>query len=148
MLHRVSKPLLVNELKDAFFLLKLNKSSRVDDASFNIIKKCLGVYCEPLIYLFQLSLEKGVFPDDLKIAKVTLIYKAGDNGDISIYRSISVLPCISKTLESLMNNRFYNYLKENKISYKIQFGFQGVYSTSDTSVQLVDKFLILLKKSS
>ena len=145
MLHRVSKPLLVNELKDAFFSLKLNKSSRVDDASFNIIKKCLGVY---VIYLFQLPLEKGVFPDDLKIAKVTLIYKAGDNGDISIYRSISVLPCISKTLESLMNNRFYNYLKENKISYKIQFGFQGVYSTSDTSVQLVDKFLILLKKSS
>ena len=145
MLHRVSKPLLVNELKDAFFSLKLNKSSRVDDASFNIIKKCLGVY---VIYLFQLPLEKGVFPDDLKIAKVTLIYKAGDNGDISIYRSISVLPCISKTLESLMNNRFYNYLKENNISYKIQFGFQGVYSTSDTSVQLVDKFLILLKKSS
>ena len=145
MLHRVSKPLLVNELKDAFFSLKLNKSSRVDDASFNIIKKCLGVY---VIYLFQLPLEKGVFPDDLKIAKVTLIYKAGDNGDISIYRSISVLPCISKTLESLMNNRFHNYLKENNISYKIQFGFQGVYSTSDTSVQLVDKFLILLKKSS
>ena len=145
MLHRVSKPLLVNELKDAFFSLKLNKSSRVDDASFNIIKKCLGVY---VIYLFQLPLEKGVFPDDLKIAKVTLIYKAGDNGDISIYRSISVLPCISKTLESLMNNRFYNYLKENNISYKIQFGFQGVYSTSDTSIQLVDKFLILLKKSS
>ena len=145
MLHRVSKPLLVNELKDAFFSLKLNKSSRVDDASFNIIKKCLGVY---VIYLFQLPLEKGVFPDDLKIAKVTLIYKAGDNGDISIYRSISVLPCISKTLESLMNNRFYNYLKENNISYKIQFGFQGVYSASDTSVQLVDKFLILLKKSS
>ena len=145
MLHRVSKPLLVNELKDAFFSLKLNKSSRVDDASFNIIKKCLGVY---VIYLFQLPLEKGVFPDDLKIAKVTLIYKAGDNGDISIYRSISVLPCISKTLESLMNNRFYNYLKENNISYKIQFGFQGVYSTSDTSVQLVDKFLILFKKSS
>ena len=34
--------------------------------------------CEPLIYLFQLSLEKGVFPDDLKITKVTSIYKAGD----------------------------------------------------------------------
>ena len=68
-----SKPLTINELKDAFFSLKINKSSGVEDVSFNIIKKCFGVLCEPLIYLFQLSLEKGVFPDDLKIAKVTSI---------------------------------------------------------------------------
>ena len=55
-----SKPLLKNELKDAFFSRKMNKSSCVDDACFNIIKKCFGVLCKPLIYQFQLSLEKGV----------------------------------------------------------------------------------------
>ena len=38
-----SKPLLINELKDAFFSLKINKSSGFDDFSFNIIKKCFGV---------------------------------------------------------------------------------------------------------
>ena len=50
--------------------------------------------CEPLIYLFRLSLKKGVFPDDLKIAKITPIYRAGDSSDISIsnYRSIPALP--------------------------------------------------------
>ena len=76
-----SKPLSINELKDAFFSLKIKKSSSVDDVSFNIIKKCLGVFCEPLTYLFQMSLEMGVFLDDLKIAKVTPVYKAGDNSD-------------------------------------------------------------------
>ena len=75
------KPLSINELKDAFFSLKINKSSSVDDVSFSIIKKCFGVLCEPLIYLFELSLEKGIFPDDLQIAKVTPIYKVGDNSD-------------------------------------------------------------------
>ena len=34
-----SKPLLINELKDAFFSLKINKSSGVDDISF--IKKLI-----------------------------------------------------------------------------------------------------------
>ena len=71
-----SKPLSINELKNASFLLKIN--SGVDDVSFNIIKKYFEVLCKPLIYLFQLSLEKRVFPDDLKIAKVTLISKAGE----------------------------------------------------------------------
>ena len=53
---------------------------------------------EPLLYLFQLSLEKGVFPDNLKIAKVTPIYKTGDSSDISNYMPISVLPGFSKIL--------------------------------------------------
>ena len=47
-----------------------------------------------------------------------------------------------------MYNRVYKYLKENNILYKKQFGFQSEYSTNDAIVQLVDKILILLKKSS
>ena len=44
-----SKPLSTIDLKDAFFSIKINKSSGVDDVSFNIIKKCFGVLCESLI---------------------------------------------------------------------------------------------------
>ena len=113
-----SKPLSINNLKDALFSLKINKISSVDDVSFNIIKNCFGVLCEPLTYLFQISLEKGVFPDDLKIAEVTPIYKTGDNSDVSNYRPISVLPCFSKILERLMYNRLYKYLKESNILYE------------------------------
>ena len=51
-----SKFLLINELKEAFFSLTINKSSGVDNLSFNIIKKCFRVLCKPAINLFQLSL--------------------------------------------------------------------------------------------
>ena len=105
------------KLKDTFFSLKI---LGVDDVSFNIIKKY-------------------VFPDDLKIAKVTLTCKVGDNSHISNYRPISVLPCFSKILERLVYNRLYKYLKEKNILNEKQFSFPGGYSTSDTIVQLVDK---------
>ena len=141
-----SKPLSINELKDAFFSLKINKSSGVDDVSFNIIKKCFGVLCEPLTYLFQLSLEKVVFPDDLKIAKVTPIYKAGDNSDVSNYRPISVLPCFSKILERLMYNHLYKYLNKNNILYEKQFGFLSGYPTNDVIAQLGDKIFDSFEK--
>ena len=91
-----SKPLLINKLKDAFFSLKI--SSGVEE-----------VHCEPLYYLFQLPLEKAVFPDDLKMAKVTSVYKTGDNSDISNCRPISILPCFSKILKRLMHNHLYKY---------------------------------------
>ena len=110
-----SKSLSINESKDAFFSLKISKILGV--------KKCFWVLCKPLIYLFQISLEKGLFPDDLKIGKVTPIYKAKDDSDISNYKPISVLHCFSKFLERLMYNRLCKYLKENNILYEKQCGF-------------------------
>ena len=63
----------MNELKDAFLSLKINKSLRYYDVSLNVLKKCFKSLFETLKYLFNLSIEKGIFPDDLKIAKVTPI---------------------------------------------------------------------------
>ena len=50
----------MNELKDAFFSLKI-KSPGYDGISFNVVKKCFSSLCEPLKYLFNLSIEKD-FP--------------------------------------------------------------------------------------
>ena len=84
-----SQSLSINELKDAFFSLKINKSPGHDGVSFNVIKKCFGELCEPLKYLFNLSIVKGIFPDDLKIGKVIPIYKADNSSNVSNYRPIS-----------------------------------------------------------
>lgn len=109
-----SKQLLANELKDAFSF-KISKSQGYDDISFkspgyddinlNVLIKCFSSFCEPLKYLLNPSIEKGIFPDDLKIAKVTTIYKAGDKRDLSNYRSISVLSFFLKFLKRIMYNR-------------------------------------------
>ena len=80
-----TKPLSMNELKYAFYSLKINKGPSHGDISYNVIKKCFGSLCEPLKYLFNLSIEKGVFRDDLKIARVTPIYKGKDSSDVSNY---------------------------------------------------------------
>ena len=68
---------------NAFFSLKINKSPSYDDISFIVVKKCFSSLCEPLKYLCNLSIEKGIFPGDLKIAKVTSIYKADDKSNLS-----------------------------------------------------------------
>ena len=114
------EPITINELKDAFFSLKINKSAGYDEISFNVIKNCFGELCDPLKYIFNLSFEKGIFPDHMKIAKVIPVLKRGDNTDLSNYRSISVLPCFSKILERLMYNRLYKLLSNLKILYPME----------------------------
>ena len=91
------------------------KSPGADEINFNVIKHCFGELCGPLKYLFDLSLQSGVFPDLMKIAIVLPVFKTGDTADISNYCPISVLPCFSKILERVMCNRLFKYLTDKKI---------------------------------
>ena len=131
--------LTINEFKDAFFYLKINKSAGADAIFFNAIKNCFGEVSDILSYIFDLSLQTGVFPDPLKIAKVTPVFKIGDLKEISDYRPISVPPYFSKILPCIMHIRLYRYLVNEQIFYPKQFGFQKGQSTEDAIAQLADQ---------
>ena len=88
--------------------------------------------------IFSLSLKKGIFPEKMKIAKVSPIFKKGDKSILSNYRPISVLPCFSKILERIMYNRLYTYLVENNILFNKQFSFRAGHSTEHALLELID----------
>ena len=131
--------LTMKELEDAFFSLKINKSSGYDDINFNVIKHSFQYISKPLMHIFQLSLSQGIFPDSLKIAKITPIFKTGETTNLSNYRPISVLPCFSKILEKIMYNKLYRYFTEHNILYSKQFGFQRNNSSEHAIIQLYDQ---------
>ena len=87
-----------------------------------------------------------IFPDDLKIAKVTLIHKADNSSNISNFRAISVLQCFSKMLERITYNRLQKYLNDQNILYDEQFGFQTGYSTEHAIAELVDQIYEAFEK--
>ena len=53
----------------------MNKSPGYDEISFNVARNCFGPLLKPLMFIFDLSLRKGSFPDELKTAKVTPVFK-------------------------------------------------------------------------
>ena len=89
-----------------------------------------------LFHIFKVSIQQGIFPDSLKIAKVTPIFKSGDNDNVSNYRPISILPLFSKVLERIMYNRAYNHLDSKGLLYEKQFGLQRNNSTEHSILQL------------
>ena len=79
---------------------------------------------DPLFYIFSKCIEKSIFLDNLKVAKVTPIFKTGDLTKVGNYRPISVLPIFSKILERIIYNRIYSHLTKHNLLFSRQFGFQ------------------------
>jgi hypothetical protein len=44
----------------------------------SIIKKFIDIIAEPLSHILNLSIASGIVPDDMKIACVIPLFKAGD----------------------------------------------------------------------
>ena len=75
----------------------------------------------------------------MKIAKLTLIFKSGKKELLTNYGPISVLSCLSKILERIMYNRVYNYLNDNNLLFRKQFGFRKGHSTDHAPlIKLID----------
>ena len=84
-----------DKFEEAFKSLKQNKAADFDDLSSNIIIDAYDNFKNILFHVFKVSIQQGILPDSLKIAKVTSIFKCGDKDNVSNYRPISILPVFS-----------------------------------------------------
>ena len=55
--------------------------------------------------------------------------KSGAKNDPSNYRPISVIPAVSKILEKIIFDQFYDYLNDNNLLTYCQSGFRSLQST-------------------
>ncbi|XP_065640435.1 uncharacterized protein LOC136073028 [Hydra vulgaris] len=139
-----------NEFEIAFKSLKRNKEIGPDDINGNIVIDSFNEIKDILFKVFKVfkaSITQGSFPNSLKIAKVTPIFKTGDHTNITNYRPISVLPVFSKILERIMYNRIYIYFIDNKLLYKNQFGCQRNSSTEHAIFQVTRSIADSFKNS-
>lgn len=88
----------------------------------------LGIV-KPLTILINRSLEEGIFPTELKIAKVIPLYKAKEKNSLLNYRPISILPTISKIFEKVIHQRLVKFFDKHKVLSEYQYGFRKNRST-------------------
>ena len=128
------------ELQKLFCELK-NTSEGFDGMRPLVIKQVFDEIKCPLLYLINLSFDKGIFPQKLKEAVITPIHKQGNRKQVNNYRPISVLSVFSKIYEKLMYKQLYKYLTEHDIIYKHQYGFREGHSTDHALITVTDNIL-------
>jgi hypothetical protein len=79
--------------------LKANKSTGLDAILAKILKLAAKIIAPSLTYIFNLSLQSGIYVNDCKRARVTPIFKSEDKSKCENYRPISILSIVSNVFE-------------------------------------------------
>ena len=91
-----------------------------------------------LVHIFNLSFSTGIYPETLKLSKVIPIFKKGHHTLPENYRPISLLSCINKLLEKLIEKRLRDFIDKNNSFYEFQFGFRKNLSTCHALLEITN----------
>ena len=124
-----------NEIENIIRELENGKSSDIPTV---LIKRSCTIISPILADLYNYHIRSGIFPQILKVGKITPIYKKGNKELIEIYRPISTLPIFGKIFEKIIYNRLYNFFTSKGIISDSQFGFRKGHSTGHAIHYSVD----------
>jgi hypothetical protein len=129
----------VLNLSVKYLLKKISKLSNhkavgIDEIPAIVIKRCALVIAPCLVEIANRCLTEGVFPTIWKTALVVPIPKRGRSTNPADYRPISLLPLVSKLVESVINVNLQTYISP-RLS-KSQFGFRTFRYTLDAILLL------------
>ena len=102
-------------------------------------KQCIDGYISPLTSIINKAITQGIFPRELKLARVIPIFKSGDKQNVSNYRPISILTFFAKVFEKILYNNISNFFDRNDSIHENQLGFRKGHSTNHAIITLADK---------
>ncbi len=87
-----------------------------------------------LVKLFHLCLSISIFPSYWKYAFIQPLPKKGDRSNSSNYRPITLLSCLSKAFESILNQKIQKHLSTSDLLSDRQYGFRKGRPAGDLSL--------------
>ena len=119
--------------------LSSNKASGPHSIPNELLHTIKYNIAEPLGNIINLSFEKGIYFENLKISKTIPFFKEkGSSLNCTNYRPISLLSNINKIIEKLMHERLYNFLNMHNCIYENQFGFRKKHSTDHALISITE----------
>ena len=116
-----------DEISEIISELEPGKSS---DIPIPLIKKAKDILSPVLTHHFNYLMKVGIFPDELKLGKITPVFKKDNEELLKNYRPVSTLPIFGKIFEKVIYKRLYSYFLSQNLLCNTQFGFRKHHSTS------------------
>ena len=107
--------------------LDTKKASPIGSIPAKIIKDNADIVASYLLDLFNKSVHRNFFPDEMKDGDASALFKNSDSFHKKNYRPITVLPSVSKVFERLLANQMLSFV--NKFLSPKICGYRQGYNT-------------------
>ena len=135
-------PFSPTELDMALRKLKGKKSPGLDRITNDMLKKLPPKGKEILLQLYNLSWSNKQCPKEWKTAEIVTIPKPGkDHSLTTSHRPISLLSCISKLMERMVQARLQDFLERRNLLHPSQAGFRKARSTIEQITRLTQHLI-------
>ena len=131
-----------DEIRKEISKLDGSKATPVCNIPSEMLKSTTDVHVSLLTKIINSSIRNECFPDELKAAEVTQIFKKNDDLDKENYRPVSVLP--PKIIERVMYIQIESFM-EDKLS-ELLTGFRKNHGTQHSLVNMLEKWKNTLDK--
>ena len=140
-------PVLPGEIEVEIKSLPPNKALGLYSFPVKILKSARQLLSKPLATIMNRSIESGIYPSKLKLAKVVPVFKSEDEIDPNNYRPISLLSIFNRIFEKLMYNRLKSFLDKQNLLYNCQYGFREKCSTQHALIDIVNRIQLNIDKN-
>ena len=129
------------DVKEIICGLAPKNSFGYDFFSTKLLKYLEPILIKSLTLIINQSLNTGIFPEQLKLAKVIPIFKKDNPNNINNYCPISLLPSLSKVFEKVVCKQICSYFAQNHLFNPNQYGFRKHHSTEYALLELTDRII-------
>ena len=91
-------------------MIYLRIKQLVENAPLKILKECDFSF-HFFTNCINEAIRKRMFPDSLKLSNIVLVHKKKDSTDKTNYKSVSILPLLSKVFEKVIYIQLYDYME-------------------------------------
>ena len=133
-------PITLQEVDKELKTLKSGKAPGMDGISNDFYKYLADYLAEPLTILFNYIWERGIFPEKWAEGIIQPLHKKGSVREPDNYRKLTLMACMGKVFESIINKRLVFQGEATDIIDHNQFGFCKGCRTSD-NVFIIDTLI-------
>ena len=125
-------------------MINVRKATGYDNIPAKLLRLAQNELTYPITNLVNNSISMSTFPDQLKCAELSPLYKKKDNLNKKNFRPVSILTGISKLYESVVNDQLLEFF--SRLFNDLIGAFRKGYSCQSLLVKCIDNWKSALDK--